>query len=319
MYIIKQIPEDFIVKEIPDYRLDEKGEYLYFLLKKKNYTTIDAVLKIAQRLRIPLKYIGFAGNKDKTAVTQQVISIKSIKLTDTGRLNLKDIRMEFIGKGSKPISLGDLKGNQFKITVRNLLTRRTIAKSMEKIPNLFGPQRFSKNNAEIGRYLVKKNFKKAIDLMEYKAADEFLENNPGNFIGAIRTLPLKTRKIYIHAYQSHLWNRTVKEYLKKTSHYKNELIPIIGFGTEIKNDKIKEITIEMLHEEDITQRDFIMPQMPELSEEGSERYLFIKPENLVINTEEDELNENKFKAIVSFKLPKGSYATIVIDFLFQGL
>ena len=122
-------------------------------------------------------------------------------------------------------------------------------KSTQKIPNLFGPQRFSKNNIEIGRYLVKKNFKKAIDLMDHRTIDEFLEDNPGNFIGAIRTLPLKTRKIYIHAYQSFLWNKTVEEYLKTFPH-KNELIPIIGFGTEIKNEKISEIIEKILQQED---------------------------------------------------------------------
>lgn len=316
MYKIKQVPEDFVVKEIPDYILDENGEYSYFLLKKRNYTTIDAISKIANKLRIPLKFIGFAGNKDKAAITEQLISIKNLKVTAIGRLNLKDINLEFIGKGNKPISLGDLKGNQFKITVRNLLTKRTPTKSTERIPNLFGPQRFSKNNIEIGKALVKKNFKKAIDLMEHRKVEEFLENNPGNFIGGIRTLPLKLRKIYIHAYQSSLWNKTVEGHLKTFPH-KNELIPIIGFGTEIKNNKIKEITIEILHEEDINQRDFIIPQIPELSEEGSKRSLFVSPKNLTINIEEDELNKNKYKAIVKFKLQKASYATVVIDFIFQ--
>ncbi len=316
MYKIKQVPEDFVVKEIPDYILGEKGEYSYFLLKKRNYTTIDAISKIANKLRIPLKFIGFAGNKDKAAITEQLISIKNLKVIDISKLNLKDLVLEFIGKGKKPISLGNLKGNQFKIIVRNLATKRTPTKSIERIPNLFGPQRFSKNNIEIGRYLVKKNFKKAIDLMEHRKVEEFLEDNPGNFIGAIRTLPLKLRKIYIHAYQSFLWNKTIEEYLKTFPH-KNELVPIIGFGTDITNNKIKEITIEILHEEDINQRDFIIPQMPELSEEGSERSLFVKPENLIINIEEDELNKNKFKAIVKFKLQKASYATVVIDFIFK--
>jgi len=96
-----------------------------------------------------------------------------------------------------------------------------------------------------------------------------------------------------------------------------KIIPIMGFGTEIKNNKIKEITIEILHKEDITQRDFIIPQIPELSEEGSERYLFVTPENLTIDIEEDELNKNKYKAIVKFRLQKASYATVIIDFLFQ--
>ncbi|MBW2966114.1 tRNA pseudouridine(13) synthase TruD [Candidatus Woesearchaeota archaeon] len=318
MYKIKQIPEDFFVKEIPDYQLDQKGEYSYFLLKKRNYTTMNAISKIANKLKIPLKFIGFAGNKDKIAVTEQVISIKNLKVTDIAKLNIKDIKLEFVGNSNKPISLGDLKGNQFKIIVRNLPTKRTLTKSIERIPNYFGPQRFSKNNIEIGRYLVKKNFKKAIDLIDQRKVNEFLEDNPGNYIGAIRTLPLKLRKIYIHAYQSFLWNKTVEEYLKSAP-YKNELIPIIGFGTELKNNKISEIIREIMQKENLNQRDFIIPQMPELSEEGNERYLFTNPKNLTIKIENDELNQDKYKAIVSFILPKASYATIIIDYLFQEL
>jgi len=318
MYKIKQNPEDFFVKEIPDYQLNQKEEYSYFLLKKRDYTTMNAISKIANKLKIPIKLIGFAGNKDKTAVTEQTISIKNLKVTDIEKLNLKDIKLEYIGNSNKPISLGDLKGNEFKIIVRNLQTKRTITKSIDRIPNYFGPQRFSKNNIEIGKYLVKKNFKKAIDLIDQRIVNEFLEDNPANFVGAIRYLPLKTRKIYIHAYQSFLWNKTVKEYLK-TYPNKNESIPIIGFGTELTNNKIREIIKEIMQQEDINQRDFIIPQIPELSEEGSERFLFTKPKNLIIKIEKDELNENKFKAIVEFSLPKASYATIIIDYLFQGL
>ena len=79
MYHIKQKPEDFIVKEIPDYESDENGNYAYFWLTKKNFTTVEAIRRIANKLDILLKRIGFAGSKDKIALTKQVISIKDIK------------------------------------------------------------------------------------------------------------------------------------------------------------------------------------------------------------------------------------------------
>ena len=74
MYKIKQIPEDFIVKEINDIILNNDGKYSYFLLKKKNYNTLNAIKAIAKKLKINEKDIGFAGNKDKEAVTKQTIS-----------------------------------------------------------------------------------------------------------------------------------------------------------------------------------------------------------------------------------------------------
>ena len=155
MYIIKQKPEDFVVNEIPVYKLDDKGRYSYFWLTKTNYNTVDAVKRIAEKLKIPIKTIGFAGAKDRVAITKQIISIKSAKKEIVESLNLKDMQLEFVGKGGSPISLGDLKGNEFKIKVRNLSANNLNQPNM--IPNYFGPQRFSKNNAEIGKLIVKKS------------------------------------------------------------------------------------------------------------------------------------------------------------------
>ena len=318
MYAIKQIPEDFMVWEIPDHKLDEEGYYAYFWLRKKNYTTLRAVKEMAIKLHIPLKNIGFAGNKDKAAVTEQVVSIRAIDKKRIEKLNLRDIELTYIGQGADPISIGDLKGNRFRITVRNIPSRRLLLKTPKKIPNLFGQQRFSKNNAEIGKAIVQKNFRKAVDLIDNKEVKDYIENNPGDPVGAIRALSLKLRKLYVHAYQSLIWNETVKEYLE-TSPFKNELIPIVGFGTDLKRDKMMNIIRKILNKERITQRDFIIPQMPELSSEGTERDLFVEPENFQISTAEDELNETKSKAIVQFTLPKASYATTVIEHMFKQL
>ena len=55
--------------------------------------------------------------------------------------------------------------------------------------------------------------------------------------------------------------------------------------------------------------------MPELSSEGNERDLIVKV-NVSITFENDEINKNKLKAILSFSLDKGAYATIVIKKMF---
>ncbi|MBD3248492.1 tRNA pseudouridine(13) synthase TruD [Candidatus Woesearchaeota archaeon] len=317
MYKIKQIPEDFIVKEIPKFELDDGGEYAYFMLIKKDYTTIKALQTISSKLNIPLKNIGFAGNKDKRAVTEQMISIRHIKPERIEKLNLKDITLKYIGQGSRPISLGDLKGNKFMITIRDLDSKKIRLRNPKNIINYFGPQRFSRNNAEIGKSLVKKNFKKAVELMDNKEVRYYVEDNPGDYVGALRKLPLKTRKIFIHAYQSYIWNKTVDEY-SKTMPYKNESIPIMGFGTEIKNKDLRPMIRKIMMQQGITQRDFIIKQMPELSEEGSERNMYITPENFTAVPDKDELNKDRYKAILEFSLPKGSYATVIIEHIFNS-
>ena len=314
MYKIKQIPEDFMVWEIPDYEVSD-GKYAYFWLRKTDLNTLDAVRKIVNKLNLPRKYIGFAGTKDKNAITEQVISIFHPNVDKVLDLKIDDIELSFIGYGKKPISLGDLEGNRFRITVRNLPKHRS-QKSLGRIPNFFGPQRFSKNNIEIGRFLVKKNFFNAVKLIDQKYVHDYLQQRPDDFVGAIRQLPLKLRKLYVHAYQSYLWNLTVKEFLK-TMPFKSQKIPIVGFGFKFDNRKVSSIIRNILNQEGISPRDFIIKQFPELSAEGTERELFIKPHKLVVFENDDDLNPGKFKSIVTFSLPKGSYATVVIDHLYS--
>ena len=136
-YQIKQLPEDFVVKEISNVKLVDKGEYAIFRLKKKNYTTERAVQQIANALHINRKRVGYAGNKDRIAITEQNISIKYIKKDRVEKLNLKDIKLKFIGYSKEPISLGDLEGNSFEIIVRNI-TKSPIC--LKRIINYFGEQ-----------------------------------------------------------------------------------------------------------------------------------------------------------------------------------
>ena len=343
MYIIKQIPEDFVVKEITDVELKDKGEYTYFILKKRNYTTERAVSAIADYLKIDRKKIGYAGSKDKKALTEQMISIQ--RFNKTKNIKLKDIELVYRGKGNERLSLGDLKGNKFIITVRNLDKKEIkINSKTQPIPNYFDEQRFSKNNYLVGKSILKKDFRKAVDLILEDSSEktsgfeedvkEHISKLPNDFIGAIKKIPKKTRMMYVHAFQSLIFNKTVFELIisekgnyKKVQYQhgffafplktmKNLKLPIIGFGTEFKDKKIKEISSKILKEEGITLRDFIIRGMPELASEGDERNMFVEAENINFKTEKDELNNNKKKCIISFKLPKGSYATIVIKKIF---
>jgi len=345
MYRIKQIPEDFIVKEINNLEINENGKYAYFLLKKKDYTTEKAVSAVAEYLKKPRKDIGYAGSKDKNALTEQFISIKGpIKKQD---IILKDIELRYVGKGKERINLGDLRGNEFIITVRNLDDFNLDIKEELQIPNYFDEQRFSENNAEVGEAIIKKNFRKAVELI-LKGSPEEKDNfesdvkmhileRPNDFIGAIKKVPKKVRMMYVHAFQSLIFNETVAEIIKTNAvDYKivnysegrfifpkdemqNQKIPLIGFGTEFKDKEIEKISLGLIEKHKISLRDFIVREMPELSFEGDYRDMFIAAENIKTEIKDDELNKNKKKCIISFTLPKGSYATILIKKIFQRI
>lgn len=334
MYKIKSIPEDFIVKEISKFNTKENGQYAYFLLKKTDYSTVRALEVLSEKLKIPLKNIGFAGNKDRNAVTEQAISVfKGGKNAEN--LSLRNIELRYLGNGKEPISLGDLEGNEFTITMRNLNDNeikkiKNLEKKTINVPNLFGPQRFSNNNHLAGKAVIKKDFKKAVELILENEGDielqigEYLKNNKNDYAGALRLIPLKTRKLFVHAYQSFLFNKIVNKYLKNNKEenkIKNIQIPVIGFNfdlNEIKNKELKNIIKKIIEDEKISPRDFIISQMPELTSEGTQRNLFFELKNLkILEIADDELNSKMKKIKINFTLPKSCYATTLLEFIFQ--
>ncbi len=340
--LIKQHPEDFIVNEVPSVELKQSGDYIYFWLTKKNYTTHDAVQRVADALKIPAKRIGYAGAKDRNAVTKQLISVHKVRRERVEGLKLKDIQLEFYGSGEKPISLGDLVENKFEIVVRDVSEKDVRHFEHEvhgeiEIVNYFDEQRFSEDNISIGRALVKKDFRKAAQLIasgdgDYnRAVLDYLSENATDFVGGLRLVPRKILLLLLHSYQSWLWNELVAAYVLDTVsefslvHYthgtfalhheplKNRKIPIIGFGTEIEGE-LKKYSEDLLAREKITPRDFVIREIPELSAEGGERELLVRTAGFKYTVGEDR---DKKKVTLSFSLPKGSYATIVVRRLFQ--
>lgn len=339
MYKLKQLPEDFVVKEVSNVKISDSGKYLYFKLSKREENTLDAIKQLSHALRLPEKNFGVAGNKDKHAVTEQICSVMGTTKENLMRLRLDNITLEFLGYGEKPISLGDLEGNYFEIVVRNLDPKVKV-NSLTQMPNYFDEQRFSENNVNIGRALVKKEFKKAAELVDNSNCHHWLQERPQDFVGSLKKVPIRLLRLYVNAYQSFLWNETVSQYLKERSsdfseaeysqgklvfvddleQFKDLNIPIAGFGGEdlIKDKNIKRIIDLFLRKEKISYSDFIIKQIPELTLEGEERAAFVEVKGFKKGTfEEDELNIGKKKVKISFILGKGSYATMCIKALFS--
>jgi tRNA pseudouridine13 synthase len=320
MYKLKQKPEDFIVKE--NIKLDFGPEkYSYFLLKKKDLTTHRAIKLISQKLHLNLKDIGYAGLKDKHAITYQYISIKGNHPNLS--INEPDIELTYKGTGPEPITLGSLSENYFEITIRDIEKK---PKLISSFPNYFDKQRFSKNNAEIGKLLIKKEFKEATFLLKenkHPKLSQALEKNPTDYVGAINRIPRKILMLYLHSYQSKLFNYSLNNYIREnfphktknfgfgelsfTKHYEELFLELPGFDSEQENLP-----------DDILPRDFIIRQLPNLSLESQKRPAFVKPTNIKLSDlEADELNKGKNKIKITFSLKKGSYATMFIKALFS--
>ncbi|HLF54993.1 MAG TPA: tRNA pseudouridine(13) synthase TruD [Candidatus Nanoarchaeia archaeon] len=297
MYVIKHIPEDFLVNEVSTVKPENEGDFLYFRLLKKDITTFAALQRISVALRVPLKSLSFAGIKDKKAITEQTCSVRGVSRDRLERLAFENMKLEFLGFGDEPVHLGDLEGNKFKIVVRSLDNLPQIS---SKFRNLFGEQRFSTRNADIGRHIVKREFEQAArtiaELYPVKV-QSFLDKN--DWVGAIRSIQRKVLLLFVHAYQSLLWNKAV-------SVSKAEKLPIVGFGSIVTD----EVTKNILKEENLRPSDFVIREIPELSAEGSERDVWVEARDLKVgNLESDEFFSGKKKVVLEFFLPKGSYAT----------
>ncbi len=167
---LKQQPADFIVEEIPSFEVSsEKDEHTVFLLEKQEINTFDALHQIAKKIRISLFEIGYAGLKDKHALARQYISIPT-RYTVQG-LNVDSLTLSFVGYRRKKIKIGDLIGNRFTITVRDVseneladVSGKAVTIPASGVPNYFDSQRFGSviDHEFIGKYIVLKKYDHAV-------------------------------------------------------------------------------------------------------------------------------------------------------------
>lgn len=376
---IKLDAEDFIVEELIEAPKINEGDYTYFWLKKKNWNTTQAIKEISRYARVSLKRFGWAGTKDKTGITKQLVSVWNVEPEILEKIKIKDIEITVTGKGKERINLGDLEGNKFEIIVRDLDEKNleTLKKQIDFVkkygfPNYFGEQRFGRGNTHlIGKEIIKGLIQRAVKLIITYPSDEsddanearkFAEDNWGDwskiikkmprwlriekailnhliqyqndFTGAIRTLPKKTLKLYVHAYQSYFFNLILSKIL---SSYKNkkieirntklcfpldefdvlETILLPGYNAKLKKDKMSSILQRLLKREEIDLEDFRCKRMPELKSEGTERKTIVRPSEIKLEKpEDDDLNFGKKKVKLVFSLPSGCYATVLLRELF---
>nr|WP_321349464.1 tRNA pseudouridine(13) synthase TruD [uncultured Methanoregula sp.] len=169
---LRSVPEDFIVEEIPLEKGGTTGPYLICNLTKTNWELQHAVKEIAKRLGISHRRIGWAGTKDRNAITKQRISIYDVTAERVAEVRLKDLVLEPVGTSNESLLLGDLQGNRFDILIRDAdspdLAGRVenITKTAsEGIPNYFGIQRFGALRPvthEVGKWILKGDYEQAV-------------------------------------------------------------------------------------------------------------------------------------------------------------
>ncbi|MBN1140921.1 MAG: tRNA pseudouridine(13) synthase TruD [Deltaproteobacteria bacterium] len=204
--IFKAAAEDFQVEEIPCYLPSGVGEHLFIEVEKRNLTTLDLVRQLARQCGVRERDIGYAGLKDARGVTRQWLSLPASEAggkiaAENGRFRILTIR-----RHRNKLRLGHLRGNRFRIRIRNTKTgalelATAILRELEQkgVPNTFGPQRYGAlgNSSEIGGALLREDFEGAVrellgpperirDPRWRQGAQRFAE---GDLEGALGVLP----------------------------------------------------------------------------------------------------------------------------------
>jgi tRNA pseudouridine13 synthase len=194
---IKASPEDFRVDEVLAYALTGSGPHLYLQVEKRGRTTREVLRAIAAALGVPERDAGFAGLKDKQALTTQWLSFPAPREPPAGALAGDGWRVLAVSRHGNKLRPGHGRGNRFAVAVRggDLTRARACAAALAArgLANFFGPQRFGAegDNAEVGKAIL------------LGRTDSTRVNR------ALRDRFL--RRLSISAYQSLLFNRWLSE------------------------------------------------------------------------------------------------------------
>ena len=153
--------EDFVVEEMASFQPTGEGEHLLLTVEKRGMNTAFAARKLAAWAGINEMGIGYAGMKDRHAVTSQRFSVHFPKRVspDIGLLEAEDFRVLEHSWHNRKLSRGALAGNRFVLVLREVHGLRPLVETRLEsirehgIPNYFGEQRFGRegDNVEAAR------------------------------------------------------------------------------------------------------------------------------------------------------------------------
>ncbi|MDQ3034499.1 MAG: tRNA pseudouridine(13) synthase TruD [Myxococcota bacterium] len=160
---LKGRPEDFRVEEVPAYEPVGAGEHLFVHFEKTGLDTKEAVRRIAGVLGVEARDAGFAGLKDRHAVTTQWASFHRGDPTRLETAAIEGVRIVEAKLHGNKLRTGHLRGNRFVIRVRPVPGESTPAASLEAarsaldalarggVPNYYGEQRFGRDRGNTAR------------------------------------------------------------------------------------------------------------------------------------------------------------------------
>ncbi|AKJ01955.1 TruD family tRNA pseudouridine synthase [Archangium gephyra] len=318
----KLVPEDFEVEELPAYPPSGEGDHLYLWLEKRGRDTREVVKALASALGVDEGDVGVAGMKDRQAITRQLLSVPAKAEARLPEFSLEGVSVLWSRRHGNKLRTGHLKGNRFRLRLRGVkdvgAARESFTRlSTRGVPNYFGDQRFGRegDNADFGRLLL---------------LGQRLPRRPDKF----------QRKLYLSAFQSRLFNRALVDRLRAGT-FDTALLgdvlrkedsgglfvceapevdgpraasfevspagPLFGPKMTAAAHAVAEAEAKLLVDEGVTLDDF---RRGGDETQGGRRPYRVRLGNPSLEVDGEDL-------VLTFELPKGSYATEVLHELLK--
>ncbi len=161
---IRSVPEDFKVEERPLYTFDGSGGHVYLLIEKRLCTTDEVARSLARALGVPRRDVGYAGRKDRVALTRQWFSVPQHVAAGLETWRRDGARIVARDRHGEKLRVGQLAANRFRLVVREVEeavgreAQACLGRLIEHgMPNRFGRQRFGRDgrNVERGAHILR--------------------------------------------------------------------------------------------------------------------------------------------------------------------
>lgn len=296
---LKLLNEDFIVTELPLQLPCGEGEHIWLDIEKNGANTAFVAQQLAEAAGVQEWDVGYAGLKDRYAITRQWFSIylpngkKKGETPDLTLLQHPEYRVLRQRRHAKKLRPGDLQGNRFRIVLRDVsgdldaIEANLKAVATQGAPNYFGAQRFGfeGGNVEQGRAML---------------AREIRVRNPkkkGIYLSAVRSFVFN--EVLALRIRQGLWGKTLPGDVMDEAGRPTG--PLWGRGRVITTDQAQSL------ENGVAERHATLCDgMEHAGLDQERRALVASPVDMSWEwPQADQL-------VLTFSLPAGNYATSVL-------
>ena len=156
---LRAAPEDFVVEEILGYAADGEGEHVLLTVEKRGANTDWVARELARFAGVAPVAVGYAGLKDRHAVTRQAFSVQLAGRPepDWAAFPHEGVRVLASTRHRRKLKRGALAGNRFALVLREVQGARAAAERVLEaivargVPNYFGEQRFGHGGGNVER------------------------------------------------------------------------------------------------------------------------------------------------------------------------